>query len=240
MRLTLTAFALVVLGLSFLPVVVLRAATPLQTKTNTGSGATSRAITFSSAPTIGNMIVCGLTSTGTGGFSSITGGSASWTPRLTHTATNAKLWIYDGTANGTSTITFATTNVSTTPSLICVEMDGAYTYDSVATIATGTSSPVQTNAVTTVAVRTFLLAITAKASNSTTGAPTDSFNAIDVSNGRHAGAYRNVTSAGSYTTSWTTDATLWSATIVGYAEPSGGGGGATVTKGLTLLGVGNE
>jgi hypothetical protein len=244
MRLTLSAFALVVIGLSFVPIVVLRAATPVQTKTNTRAAPpASEDITFDGAPTVGNTIVCGLTSNGTGGLASISGGSSSWTQRFIHTATNTKIWIYDGTANGSSTITFTTTNNSTTPSLICAELDGAYTFDSVATVATGTTSPVQTNAVTTTAVETFLLAVTAKSSGSTTGAPTDSFNAItlDVSNGRHAGAYRNATSAGSYTTSWTTNATAWATTIVAYAEPSGGGGGGgAVTKGLTLLGVGNE
>ena len=73
MRLTLSAFALMVLGLSFLPVAVLRAASPIQTKTGTATSGTTNAITFDSTPTTGNLIVCGLMSNGSGGFSSLVG-----------------------------------------------------------------------------------------------------------------------------------------------------------------------
>jgi hypothetical protein len=246
MRLTLSAFALLAIGLSFLPVVVLRATTPIQTKTNTHAGpSTTNAITFDSTPTIGNTIVCSFHSNGTTTLTNVTGGVSSWTPRFTHTATNQKTYVRDGTADGSTTITMTMSSNASTPSLICAELDGAYTYDSQATVATGTTSPVQTNAVTTSAVNTFLFAVITKSSGSTTGAPQESFNAISYSasedNGRYVGAYRNATSAAAYTTSWTTNATLWATTIIAYAEPSGGGGGGgAVTKGLTLLGVGNE
>ncbi len=245
MRLTLTAFALVVISLSFLPVVVLRAATPIQTKTNTHAGpASSNSITFDSTPTIGNTVVCSFHSNGTSNLTSVTGGVTSWTPRFTHTATNQKLYVRDGTADGSTTVTMTMTSNASTPSLICAELDGAYTYDSQATVATGTGN-VATNTVTTAAVNTFLFAVITKGGGSTTGAPTDSFNAISYSpsesDGRYVGAYRNATSSDGYSTTWTSNTTAWAATIVVYAEPSsGGGGGGAVTKGLTLLGVGNN
>jgi hypothetical protein len=244
MRLTLSAFALLVIGLSFLPVVVLRATTPIQTKTNTVSGSvTSNAITFSSTPILGNRVVCGLMTNGDGAFVSIAGLGASWTQRIAYT-TSPKLWIYDGLADGSlATVTFTVTSTASTPSLICAELDGAYTYDAVSTIATGSTTPAQTNTVTpTSAMSTFLFAVTAKSSGSTTGTPSGVFIAIPYdsgeSNGRYAGAYANVTATTPEFTSWATNAASWSAAAAAYKAPAGGGGGSTPSS-LSILGVGN-
>lgn len=217
----------------------------VQKKTNTVGSATTLQITFDAPPTNGNRIVCGLmANVGTSTINTPTGGGvATWTNRFTHTATGQRLYIYDGVTDGTASIVTHSYNTIASLSMICVELNGAYTFDAVGVVATGVAGPATPTDVTTVATNTALLAFGAKTAGSTTGAADTTDAAFlnitqDNANGRYVGAYAEKTSQGSFNTSWTTTATVWTAVVVSYAQPAGGGGGGSTLKAMTLLGVG--
>jgi hypothetical protein len=192
----------------------------VQQQAATFSSATSVVVTLNSAPRPGSALVL-YSANSNVGVTGVTGGGVSWV-RASSGGTHAVIDIWYGlNSSGSSTsITVTYTNATGNCGLNVSEFSGISTADAVDVAAASTSgistTPTTGTAVTTHANDLIIAGAAGESVGPTTAGPTNSFIALtEAANGnRIIPAYRIVTSAGSYNTSWTESDEGWDAAIV--------------------------